>query len=95
MRAAAALGWLWGALLAAGSSPPRLRLPYRGEPGRGERVGIVAGGMMGWGSHLAAAPGILGGLWGLWNRGEERGWRGAALVPSAGWGNRGTVLGAQ
>eukprot|EP00076_Gallus_gallus_P025671 XP_015148335.1 semaphorin-3G isoform X1 [Gallus gallus] len=29
MRAAAALGWLWGALLAAGSSPPRLRLPYR------------------------------------------------------------------
>lgn len=37
MRAAAALGWLWGALLAAGSSPPRLRLPYRGEPGRGEK----------------------------------------------------------
>ncbi|XP_062441116.1 ubiquitin carboxyl-terminal hydrolase BAP1 isoform X4 [Rhea pennata] len=30
MRAAAAAAcWLWGALLAAGRSPPRLRLPYR------------------------------------------------------------------
>lgn len=35
--AAAALCWLWGSLLAAGRSLPRLRLPHRGEPGRGER----------------------------------------------------------
>lgn len=45
--------------------------------------------------------GVLDGLWGLWNVGDEEadeeewGWRGAALVPSAGWGKRGTALGGE
>lgn len=39
--------WLGAALLAAGRSPPRLRLPYRGEPGRGTCCGVrgVMGGL--------------------------------------------------
>lgn len=47
MRVPLSVCWLGAALLAAGRSLPRLRLPYRGETGRGHL--LRAGGWPGWG----------------------------------------------
>lgn len=57
MRVPVSVCWLGAALLAAGRSLPRLRLPYRGEPGRGH---LLRGG--GWAGGVLTCRGVTSAL---------------------------------